>query len=404
MIKGVSKRVHLAAGIVTLSLIVIVCARDGDPRMGLGGWNSDHYSHTMATVLFWEVGLEIYRRPIRSLCWDDPPAELTARVAEAWRVNPVDICWPKSDTFDRPLAINWQAFPRPYPPGVLVYFLPEAMLYRYGDASFTAINRVSLVKLAVVAHLAWMLLASLFIRLGPSLIGWILIAFSYSQLMFWSLAGVYDGVAVVGIALAMTLIKEDRFVEALTLLCAALFMHFRVMWHFPLMGVALYGTAAAVKSIIRGPGSWMDRRQEWGLLGLSALLLGWSGVSFGMLWPYLREFPLNNPLHLEHLKPSARIALAYFLPTAFLGGLMAWRRMWLPVVYLAWCSLFFIATPQIKPWHALGLLPVLALASFRGKQAQRLDQTVVVFLWYLVVMHVVFKANPTPAWVAELFR
>lgn len=49
--------------------------------------------------------------------------------------------------------INWAAYPRPHPPGQLLYFMPEALALRWAGASFATLNAITLCKLILVAHL-----------------------------------------------------------------------------------------------------------------------------------------------------------------------------------------------------------------------------------------------------------
>lgn len=135
-------------------------------------------------------GGDIYKKPLASLC--DNTRDRTQEREEAALPlgrKTCDICFRTGEDFNRPLVINWQDFPRPYPSGQLLYFLPEALLYKYAGLSFKTINCVSIVKFVLIAHLAWIFIVALLMEIVSRPLRLFLMAFSYHQLINFSLAG-----------------------------------------------------------------------------------------------------------------------------------------------------------------------------------------------------------------------
>lgn len=425
-VTGVDPRVwlHGLAGLCTVGLGVVICVTGVSPRAGLERWCSDHYSHTGTTVLFLERGLEVYRKPVGAQCERPRRGEQWRQrraLARRWDVNPIDLCFRKAGTGTgaatatatategrrkrRPLVINWQGFPRPYPPGVMLYFLPEALLWEHTGASFRTVNRVTLVKLLVMGHLAWVVLVVLLAGFRPRGVAWVVMALGYSQLIYWSAVGIYDGVAVMFVLLCMLALQRGRGSLAILALSAACFLHFRALWYLPLLvpGIGLVIFKRELRSRIPNPV----------LLVGAAVLFAVAAYVFWILWPALKSFPPRNPVDYRKFALESPVFMSYLVPTVGVALLLAWRRLWLGLGLVVWMTVFFLRTPQIMTWHALFLLPVLVLPTLTLPATscdracdlnRRVDQAFASVVWYFAGAAVVFKASVWPAWIASVLR
>ncbi len=425
-LRGVPDRFYLhgLAGLVTCGLAVGICVTGVSPRVGLERWCSDHYSHTGTTVLFLQRGLAVYRRPVGEQCQQAQSGRERQQrriLARKWDVNPADLCFRVAGagagagageaSKQRPLVINWQRFPRPYPPGVMLYFLPEALLWDHTDASFRTINRVTIVKLLVVAHLAWMVLVLLMAGFRPRGGAWVVMAVAYSQLMYWSLVGIYDGVAILWVLLCMLALQRGRGSLAIGALAVACFLHFRALWYLPLLvpGILLVIHKREVRARIPIPRIPNLRIPNPVVLAGAGALFLVSAYVFWILWPALKSFPPRNPLDYRQFALGSPVFMSYLVPTLAVVMVMAWRRLWLGLGLVVWMTTFFLRTPQTMTWHILFLLPILVVpavtlpAPDRVKD-RRVDQAFALLVWYFVSAAVVFKASVWPAWIASVIR
>ncbi len=67
----------------------------------------------------------------------------------------------------------------------------------------------------------------------------------------------------------------------------------------------------------------------------------------------------------------------------------------------AWQLFMVTRTPQVQPWHALSLLPLLVLARFSGTRAAEVAAGAI----FLVECRQIFDVVPLPgAWLAAIFQ
>ena len=391
----------IALGASALGWCLLLTSTIRHPWVGLGNWGSDHFSHVFSTVLFMERGMEIYRRPIHELCARpaaNDPALLAA--AQRYRATPGDLCWLDEDRRRAPLVINWAAFPRPYPPGQLLYFLPEALLFRYGGVAFEALNAVAICKLVAMAHLCLWLLALLVQGLRPPALTWLALGLAYWLLVPWAMAGIYDGVAIAALLGTVLLLQRGQSWFALAAGACAFALHFRSLWYAPLLG---YTAARALRSL-RGEadGRWGWPAELRGRPWSSALVLGSLALAalalhaFVELLPWLGRFPVNNPLIHSALGPHKGDLWRLVLSTALVVAVLAWRRHGLLLAVVLCTTWALTRAPQNMPWHATFLVPALAVAlvgralpDARERAGERLG---VALAWSLLVVSVAFSS------------
>ncbi|HEY3353979.1 MAG TPA: hypothetical protein VGQ83_12075 [Polyangia bacterium] len=210
-------------------------------RAALGRSCSDHYAHYAAAILFWHRGFDIYRHPTRELCNADSSSR--AYVA-ALGLEPESACGLPERAGARPLVINWPDHPRPYPPGALLYAAPEALLYAHTGLSFRVINRLTIMKHLIMAHLLAGILSLLLLgrfrheeEMAPPPFARgaiILVPLIYLAVVPWAIGGIYDAVAVLLVVLAIGRGHRGDPLAALLLFGGALFLHCRAVWSLPL--------------------------------------------------------------------------------------------------------------------------------------------------------------------------
>jgi hypothetical protein len=349
---------------------VLWCAVALSPPPGLSRFTtqlSDLHSHVMATVLALERGPAIYARPIRELCPIRDTPELRA-FAEAQAVNPKDVCTTESREGRRPLAINWPDFPRPYPPGAQLLFLPQAILYDALGMPLLAIRALSYCELVVFAHvvalLLWALLSPrgrgrslpLRLRVAP------LVAIVFFEVLTWSLGGMYDAVPLAFLLASALCLSRERPRLALLAYAAALFFHYRAVWFLPM------GALAALET-------WRTRKERpraaFAFLGASAGLAALSLGSFAAVAPALAHLPISNYAHLPMpSRTTAQWLGAYALPALALVGQAVLGRDWKLAGALAWLLLVVTLARQGQLWHGLMAVPLFGVAALEGGRAR----------------------------------
>jgi hypothetical protein len=381
----------LRRGLVLSMLLLAgaVCAFSRLPSATLRGLGSDHYSHYGSAILFSYRGWDIYQRPVREICAPPTPADLA--FARDNDISPEDLCELPERAGKRPLVINWQAFPRPYPPGFLLYFAPEALLYEHTSISFHALNQLCIVQFLLAAHAALALLARAVLgprHVGPeahTAAGWACFAASYLVLVRFSMMGFYDALPIALLFAATASAARERPGRALLWFGVACAVHFRAAWFLPF---AAYGAHAL----------WLRRREVStrerveGAVGLAlcalvaALMLEMSGA--------LRAFPRTNPFYFaaatSWLKRAGLIGAVLALLTAAAGP----RRPLLPACG-AWHLVMLAATPQMMPWHTqflFGWLGVLRV----GRPEVRARDLLLVLAAIVLESYFVYRVLPLP--------
>lgn len=360
-----------------------------------GAWaegSSDHYSHWSSAILFYHRGVAIYREPLYKVCPEAPADGVYSLVARG------DVCNIPERAGMRPLTTNWRQFPRPYPPGWLLWHAPVALLHEHTALSFHTINRLMITQDLLAAHLAILALAALLLLPRPgeprashallSLRAFV-VALAGMELVRWGMLGYYDAIAVAVAIVGVMRLRDDRHADAMLWFAFAMFLHFRAIWICaPLF--ALCGARALLA------------RESTRRFVLPLSLIALSIVTFLLVRPALAEFPRTNPIYHfwfdrmnpEHWNIAVPMVLAFALLLATRAYLVAL------VVVFQWFVLS--RTLQVQPWHALSLIPLLALARVRpGRGAAEVAAAAI----FLVQCRQVFDVAPLPgAWVAAIFQ
>ncbi|MCL2450763.1 MAG: hypothetical protein FWD17_17595 [Polyangiaceae bacterium] len=316
---------------------------------------SDHFSHFGHAELFRHHGFRIYQTPQSAFCGHTSPE------VEAFRRE--SGCLAK-DTCEvpgaRPLCVNWQNFPVPYPPGLVLYSLPQALLYEAGVA-FRTVNVLTIIEYLAAAHLLlWMFWRVVVARQGPATRGDLWLRFAlfgvvYIEVIKWSLIGFYDPIALFALFAGIDCLVRKRPLGALVALSFGFLLHFRALWYTPLLVYAI-GRAAMARDLWASP----VRAGIKVAIALVGLLV--FGYSLYLVYPSLRRWPQNNLVFWDNMAWSAPAPWSFLVPAVFLLIALAASGSWL-LFATAVCQIWIVChTPQIMRWHGMFLLPLIGVA------------------------------------------
>ncbi len=359
-----------------------------------GAWaegSSDHYSHWSSAILFYHRGVAVYREPLYKLCPEVPADGVYTLVARG------DVCNIPERAGMRPLTTNWRQFPRPYPPGWLLWHAPVALLHEHTALSFYTLNRLMITQDLLAAHLAILALAALLLLPRPGertshgamALRAFVVALAGLELVRWGMLGYYDAIAVAAALVGVMRLRDRRNVDAMFWFSVAMFLHFRALWICAPLLVVCGGRAALAREPLR---------RFVAPVSLLALSIG----AFLLVRPALAHFPKTNPVYYfwfdrmnpEHWNIAVPMVLAF--------ALLLVTRAYLVALVAAFQWFVISRTLQVQPWHALSLLPLVALARVRPGRGAAEVAAVAIFL---VQCKQVFDVSPLPGtWVAAIFQ
>lgn len=394
---GTMKKITACLFVSWLCLAALAIQKMPSPTMTANNWQTDHYSHWGSAVLFLEKGFDIYRHPIRELCLPTSPADMA--FAEAHGLNKDDVCTTTLQPRDgRPVLINWNIYPRPYPPGVLLYSAPEALLFLWTNVSFASITLFSVLKYLFFAHLAFGAFIVCFFAKGTSkgattltfdpFVGFVVLPMIAATLLLWSFNGVYDPVAILCVVLSVMCQQRKRPQYAILFLAAAIFLHFRALW-WGMLFLPYVGSSS--RTSLKKPGVFIP-------LAIGALLLAVGLYSFILDLPALRTFSASNPYYPPNIVAEPTRKLFFFIlpASAILVGL-AQLRCWTLLTAVAWHLFMLFNSPETRGWHLMFVLPIFAIAMLE-KQEKRLHALAICFGLFLLEGVMVFGSPFPMAW------
>lgn len=354
---------RLAALLLGGSLLVTCVfplVRSPWPFRTSGGQGTDLASHWGSALLLAFEGPALYRVPSGELCAHP------VGVARPWRDDALT-CAVRGHPALPAFVINWPQYPRVYPPGCQLLMAPLAMLFVLG-VPFSWVNALAMVGLLLFGHLATLLLARLFWRVEGAALritGLAFVAFAHVQLVVWALGGMYDVVPLAAVLAGVVAARDRRFPAAFVLLALALFLHYRALWYLPLF-------AWAAAQVARSWGAWARREKRAVIAAVCAPVL--AGASFVLSWPALHTFPESNVLR-------SHPALGLFVVPAVALGALAVTRSWLTLSCAGWQLLMLSQTRELRPWHVLLSMPLVAVATLERRTAAAVLAALALVLW-----------------------
>jgi hypothetical protein len=335
---------------------------------------TDHSAHWGSAILMAFDGMDVYRRPIQELCGAPTPEQKAG--------NPLANCVVPAQPSIAPFLINWQQYPRVYPPGAMILAAPAAFLFAKSLVRFDQANLIMVILVLAGAHLASLATFLCLWRPGSSSVtGWSAVVFClvmplvHLQLVDGALRGLYDPIPIFGVVAGALLASMGRPVAALLFVSLAMFTHFRALWFVPLL-------VAILMSVWRHRREWRASPRAWAAIGISAVLLAISAGCFALLQPALHSFHLTNPVGLKAFRTDPGLILSAGVPVAGIAGVLLWNRSWLTLAVVLWQLFVLVQTREVQQWHALFVLPMVGIAALERRASQAaVIATVLLFLW-----------------------
>ncbi len=355
---------------------------------------TDHSAHWGASILMAFNGLDIYRRPVKELCTKPSASQRAA--------NPLADCTVPSHPSIAPFSVNWQQYPRVYPPGAMLLAAPEALLFGLSLIHFDLANLLIVLTILLGAHLASLAIFLCLWRSGADNPAWrvvvlcIVMPLVHLQLVDGALRGIYDPVPALLIVAGALLVSSARPVAGVLAISVAMFLHFRALWYVPLLMLALYRTYETRSMWMRGGRSWVA-------LGVSGALLAITLWCFMVLQPALHSFHLTNPVGIKAFRTDPGLILSAGVPVGGVLAALAWNRSWLTAAVASWQLLVLLQTREVQQWHALLLLPMIGIAALERRASQA--AVIAVLVLYFWEFRVAFSGWPLSGdTLADLLR
>jgi hypothetical protein len=309
---------------------------------------TDHFSHMNAARIFPHMGRDIWRVPINSkfrpLTYDEQqalPLDVKSGASITGGIFYVP-GWPK----DKPLAIGWSNKTRMYPPGDMLLVAPIAALYHYTSLTLKGACRMLLGWFIILAHAALFFFFLNFFESKGSGLDWLIGFLVYSHVMYWTLEGFYDAVAIVPLVVSARYLERRRGFAAGLAFCTGTFLHFRVFFHAP---YALWAVGVLLRDRF-----WRRLRPRHLVAVLLAMLLAGSSLYvFQLDWESLRNVIINNPLRSTLTPHDEALVWNFKVVVGLCALFFLWKRSWLDLVSIAWLAYIAFTLREFYYWHML---------------------------------------------------
>jgi hypothetical protein len=314
---------------------------------------SDHLHHAFATWVFLHKGVDVYRQPL----------------SESWE-----------GVKSRQRNELWGHMPLNYPPGILLVFLPVAILGETLPVSARMFGALGVWWMLFFAHLAWGAAVWATRAVEPRGSRWVAWGFLGLVLVRLGLEGFYDPVWIFAAGLGVWALEEERPGAALLWFSAAVLLHYRAVVLLPL---GVYALAQVLKG--RTPSDW-----PWGVLCVCGVAVLLSLGSFLLMYPATAVYraATHDPVW-SHGNLFRQVALPV-LSSAALAA-VAWRRHWSVALSVAVCC--GLALVDVRSWwHAsVMVVPFLAAGLFPKRGARGLELGMVV--WWVLLERQIWGAD-----------
>ncbi len=325
----------------------------------VGGGGTDLVSHWGSSILLAYEGAALYRVPSVELC-EHPDGP------RSWKA-PELTCGVRGHPELEPFIINWQQYPRVYPPGCQLMMAPFAGLYLAG-LPLPSVNAVAMVVLLIFTHLATYQFGRIFWRherRAVRILGLTFVVFAHLQFVTWALNGMYDPIALIAMFAAIGRLREHRFASAFTALSLAFFLHYRALWYLPLFAWVAMQTLASWRTL--------SPREKWAVVA-AACGPALAAITFVLSWPAFEKFPVTNPLF------AAPALVTCFVPVVVIG-VLALAREGLTFSCAVWQLLLLRQTHEVRAWHVLFSTVLVAVATLGRRATLAVCCAIVLVLW-----------------------
>ena len=349
---------------------------------------TDHFSHMNAARVFPRMGRDIWRVPIvtrfRTLTSDElaaTPSDVQEGGSLSGGVFHVP-GWPQN----KPLAIGWSGKTRMYPPGDMLLVAPIAALYHYTSLSLKGACRMLLGWFIVLAHAALFFFFLNVFENPRSGLDWLVAFLVYSHVMYWTLEGFYDAVAIVPLMVCARYLGRRQGLPAGVAYCVGSLLHFRVFFHAPW---ALWSFGLMLRDRF-----WRKLR-PWHYVAMAVAVACAAGslFAFWLDWESLRNVQIHNPLRSAQTPHDRALAWNFKVVVAVCGLAFLYSRAWLDLLSIAWLALVAFRLREFFYWHLLiSTAWVAAPASRPVVRAARLA-------FLLTTVAILFRDPFAPAWL-----
>ena len=349
---------------------------------------TDHFSHMNAARAFPHMGLDIWRIPIARKYRQLTSEELAATPRDVQSGGSLSggVFYVPGWPADKPLAIGWSSKTRMYPPGDMLLVAPIAALYHYTSLSLTGACRMLLGWFIVLAHVALYFFFLNYFEGNRSGLDWLVGFLVYSHVMYWTLEGFYDAVAIVPLVVCARYLGRRRGLPAGVAYCVGALLHFRVFFQAPW---AVWALGLMVRDRF-----WRKLRPRHAVaIALALMCAAASLCAFWLDWASLRDVYINNPLrsaltaHDKAMAWNLKVVLGV-CALAFIAS-----RSWLDVLSLAWLGYIAFTLREFYYWH------LLISTAWIAAPANRPVVRAVRLAFLLTVVAVLFRDPFAPEWL-----
>lgn len=333
---------------------------------------TDHMRHEYASWLFLNVGFKVFNTPIGVLSSQVPS------------LNPHP---------------TWPMHPSIYPLGNILYFIPFGILSNLGIINDITVHKLMILSFLTGAHLAVYYFVKELKRIGYNFRLFLMILLTsifYTHIVFWSLNGFYDVVAILLIILSIKYYKEGSSLKSIVILTGSFFLHYRSIFYLPLW-ICLF-----VKILLQYKDNIWSQFTHFNKVSLSFLwFISVASLDFYTVYLSFVDKKLVIPIewqssiiNIYNGRVDAQILLITF--SAMIFFILLKRKSYITVSTMLLCLFYVLLTPQWVLWHHLFFFPALLLPSNQ-------PSVEIASFWLLISVYLT-AGIISPLWISHLLQ
>ena len=300
---------------------------------------SDHLRHEWVSWLFLNVGFKVFNTPIEIFRSQVPS------------INPHPY---------------WSIHPTIYPLGNILYFIPFGLLSNLGIINDIAVHKLMMSSFLMGAHLSVYYFVKELKRIGYTFRLFLMILITclfYTHMVFWSLNGFYDVIAVLLIILSIKYYKEGSSLKSLVVLTGSFFLHYRSIFYLPFWIFVFVKVLSQYKDDIWSRFTHFNKFSLSFIWFLSVASLDFYTVFLSFIdktW----ETPTSwQPSIINIYSGSLDAQILLITLSAIICFILVKRKSYVTVSTILLCLVYMLLAPQWAQWHHLFFFPALLLPS-----------------------------------------